>query len=57
MDPLGMARRFDGMGFQRWKVLMQAFFQARGLNVWRVVSDGMKNDGHQENNMMLLQKV
>jgi hypothetical protein len=57
MDPLGMAPQFDGTGFQHWKVLMQAFLHARGLNVWRVVSDGMKNDGHQENNMMLLQKV
>jgi hypothetical protein len=25
-----------------------SLFQARGLNVWSVVSDGMKNDGHQE---------
>jgi hypothetical protein len=48
MDPLGMAPRFDDTGLQRWKVLMQAFLQARGLNVWRVVSEGMKNDGHQE---------
>jgi hypothetical protein len=43
-----MAPWFDGTGFQCWKVLMQAFLQARGLNVWRVVSEGMKNDGHQE---------
>jgi hypothetical protein len=43
-----MALWFDGTGFQRWKVLMQAFLQAWGLNVWRVVSDRMKNDGHQE---------
>ena len=36
------------MGFQHWKVLMQAHLQATGLNIWRVVSEGMKNSGHQE---------
>jgi hypothetical protein len=48
MDPLGMAPRFDGTGFQHWTVLMQIFLQAWGLNVWRVVCDEMKNDGHQD---------
>jgi hypothetical protein len=43
-----MAPWFNGTGFQRWNVLMQAFLLERGLNVWRVVSDGMKNDGQQE---------
>ena len=27
---------------------MQAHLQATGLNVWRVVSEGIKNNGHQE---------
>jgi len=36
------------MGFQRWKILMQAHIQATGLNVWRVVSEGVKNNGQQE---------
>ena len=48
MDPFRPAPRFDGTGFQRWKVLMQAHLQATGLNVWRVVSEGIKNNGQQE---------
>ena len=48
MDPFRPAPRFDGTGFQRWKVLMQAHLQAMGLNIWRVVSEGIKNNGHQE---------
>ena len=48
MDPFRPAPRFDGTGFQRWKVLMQAHLQATGLNVWRVVSKGIKNNGQQE---------
>jgi len=27
---------------------MQAYLQANGLNAWRVVSEGMKNNGQQE---------
>ena len=48
MDPFRNAPRFDGTGFQRWKVLMQAHLQATRLNVWRVVSEGIKNNGQQE---------
>ena len=48
MDPFRPAPWFDGTGFQRWKVLMQAHLQATGLNVWRVVSEGVKNNGQQE---------
>ena len=48
MYPFRPAPRFDGTGFQRWKVLMQAHLQAMGLNVWRVVSEGVKNNGQQE---------
>ena len=48
MDPFRPAPWFDGTGFQRWKVLMQAHLQATGLNVWRVVSEGIKNNGQQE---------
>ena len=35
---------FDGTGFPRWKVLMQAHLQARGLDVWRVTELGKKNE-------------
>ena len=48
MDLFRPAPQFDGTGFQRWKVLMQAHLQATGLNVWRVVSEGMKNNSQQE---------
>src|SRR6185295_13713365 len=48
MDSLGPPPRFDGTGFQRWKILMQSHLQAKGLNVWRVTSEGMKNKGQQE---------
>ena len=39
---------FDGMGFPRWKVLMQAHLQARGLDVWRVTEEGKKNENKAE---------
>ena len=48
MDSLGSPPRFDGTGFQRWKILMQSYLQAKGLNVWRVTSEGVKNNGQQE---------
>ena len=48
MDFLGPPPRFDGTDFQRWKILMESYLQAKGLNVWRVTSEGMKNKGQQE---------
>ena len=48
MDSLGPPPRFDGTGFQRWKVLMEAHLQTNGLNVWRVTSDGVKSNSQQE---------
>ena len=42
MDPFRNAPRFDGTGFQHWKVLMQAHLQAMGLEVWNVVNEGIK---------------
>ena len=48
MDSLGPPPRFDGTGFQQWKILFQSHLQAKGLNVWRVTSEGMKNKGQQE---------
>ena len=35
---------FDGIGFPRWKVLMQAHLQARGLDVWRVTELGKRDN-------------
>ena len=48
MDPFRSAPRFNGTGFQRWKILMQTHLQTTGLNVWRVVSEDVKNNGQQE---------
>ena len=40
-----MVRR---QGFQCWKVLMEGHLQAKDLNVWRVTSEGMKDNSQQE---------
>ena len=48
MDSLGTPPRFDGTGFQRWKILMQSHLQAKGLTIWRVTSEGMKGNNQQE---------
>ena len=39
---------FDGTGFPRWKVLMEAHLQAKGLDVWRVTSEGKRNENKSE---------
>jgi hypothetical protein len=39
---------YDGTGFPRWKVLMEAHLQARGLDVWRVTIDGKRNENKAE---------
>ena len=48
MDSRGPPPRFDGTGFQRWKILMQSHLQVKGLNVWRVTSEGTKSNSQQE---------
>ena len=48
MDSLGSPPQFDGMSFQRWKILMESHLQAKDLNVWRVTSEGMKSKCQQE---------
>ena len=48
MVSLGPPPLFDGMGFQRWKILMQSHLQANDLNVWKVTSEGMKGNSQQE---------
>jgi hypothetical protein len=37
---LGLAPHFEGMGYPRWKVLMEVYLQARDLDVWRVTNEG-----------------
>ena len=48
MDSLGPPPRFDGTSFQRWKILMESHLQVKGLNVWRVTSEGTKRYSQQE---------
>jgi hypothetical protein len=42
VDTLDLAPHFDGTGYPRWKVLMEAYLQARDLDVWRVTDEGMR---------------
>jgi hypothetical protein len=48
VDTLGLAPHFDGTSYPRWKVLMEAYLQARDLDVWRVTDEGMKNGTRKE---------
>ena len=48
MDSLEPPPHFDGTGFQQWKILMQSHLQAKGLNLWRVTSEGVKSNSQQE---------
>ena len=34
---------FDGKGFPRWKVLIEAHLQAKGLDLWRVTMEGTRS--------------
>jgi hypothetical protein len=43
VDTLDLAPHFDGMSYPQWKVLMEAYLQAKDLDVWRVTDEGMKN--------------
>jgi hypothetical protein len=48
VDTLGLAPHFDGIGYPRWKVLLEANLQAKDLHVWRVTNEGMKNGTKKE---------
>jgi hypothetical protein len=48
VDTLGLAPHFDGTGYPWWKVLMEAYLQAKDLDVWRVTDEGMKNGTKKE---------
>jgi hypothetical protein len=41
VDTLGLVPHFDGTGYPRWKVLMEAYLQAKDLDIWRVTDEGM----------------
>jgi hypothetical protein len=48
VDTLGLAPHFYGTGYPRLKVLMKAYLQAKGLDVWRVTDEGMANGTKKE---------
>jgi hypothetical protein len=48
VDTLGLAPHFDGTGYPRWKVLMDAYLQEKDLDVWRVTDEGMRNGTKKE---------
>jgi hypothetical protein len=56
VDTLGLAPHFDGTGYPRWKVLMEAYLQAKDLDVWRVTDEGMKNGTKKEKQFDLIAK-
>jgi hypothetical protein len=56
VDTLGLAPHFDGTGYPRWKVLMEAYLQAKDLDVWRVTDEGMKNDTKKEKQFDVIAK-
>jgi hypothetical protein len=52
VDTLGLALHFDGTGYPRWKVLMEAYLQAKNLDVWRVTDEVMKMVLRRKNNLL-----
>jgi hypothetical protein len=56
VDTLGLAPHFDGTGYPRWKVLMEAYIQAKDLDVWRVTDEGMKNGTKKEKHFDVIVK-
>jgi hypothetical protein len=56
VDTLGLAPHFDGMGYPRSKLLMEAYLQARDLDVWRVTDEGLKNGTNKEKQFDVIAK-
>jgi hypothetical protein len=56
VDTLGLASHFYGTGYPRWKVPMEAYFQAKDLDVWRVTDEGMKNGTKKEKQFDVIAK-
>jgi hypothetical protein len=57
LDTLGLAPHFDGTGYPRWKVLMEAYLQARDLDVWRVTDERMRNGTKKEKQFDVIAKI
>jgi hypothetical protein len=56
VDTLGLAPHFDGTGYPRWKVLVEAYLQAKDLDVWRVNDEGMRNGTKKEKQFDVIAK-
>jgi hypothetical protein len=56
VDTLGLAPHFDGTGYPRWKVVMEAYLQAKDLDVWRITDEGMKNGTKKEKQFDVIAK-
>jgi hypothetical protein len=55
-DTLGLAPYFDGTGYPQWKVLMEAYLEAKDLDVWRVTNEGVKNGTKKEKQFDVIAK-
>jgi hypothetical protein len=51
-----LAPHFDGTGYPRWKVLTEAYIQAKDLDVWRVTDEGVKNGTKKEKQFDVIAK-
>jgi hypothetical protein len=56
VDTLGLAPHFDGTGYPRWKFIMEAYLQAKDLEVWRVTDEGVKNGTKKEKQFDVIAK-
>jgi hypothetical protein len=56
VDTLGLVPHFDGTGYPRWKVLMEAYLEAKDLDVWRVTDEGLKNGTKKEKQFDVIAK-
>jgi hypothetical protein len=56
VDTLGLAPHFNGTGYPQWKVLMEAYLQAKDLDVWRVNDEGMRNGTKKEKQFDVIAK-
>jgi hypothetical protein len=56
VDTLCLAPHLDGTGYPQWKVLMEAYLQAKDLDVWRVTDEGMKNGTKKEKQFDVIAK-
>jgi hypothetical protein len=56
VNTLGLAPHFDGTGYPRWKVLMEAYLLAKDLDVWRVTDEGMRNGTKKEKQFDVIAK-